>query len=258
MQIEERVQKFRVSFTRISQEIEKVIVGHEAIIEGTLVSIMAGGHVLLEGVPGLGKTLLVRTLSQVMGLPFSRICSVYFEIEGEVTVFWSVAGSIQAMTRPRTQYGARGAQALGEVFEPVAEGIQQASQYLGDVAFEKSGGSPLAGAAGYTTPEAILTILPATLLRRMVPSGNFLDRSGNPTPELLGALRQMGLSWDDLSAAAMREIPESPGRSLVTGTPMIERSLDPARAAQIRSGGSEGALAPLAAAGNRTIPDPMA
>ena len=73
MQIEERVQKFRVSFTRISQEIEKVIVGHEAIIEGTLVSIMAGGHVLLEGVPGLGKTLLVRTLSQVMGLPFSRI-----------------------------------------------------------------------------------------------------------------------------------------------------------------------------------------
>lgn len=73
MQTEERIQKFRVAFTRISQEIEKVIVGHADIVEGTLISIMAGGHVLLEGVPGLGKTLLVRTLSQVMGLPFSRI-----------------------------------------------------------------------------------------------------------------------------------------------------------------------------------------
>lgn len=73
METEERIQKFRVSFTQISQEIEKVIVGHNDIIEGTLISIMAGGHVLLEGVPGLGKTLLIRTLSQVMGLPFNRI-----------------------------------------------------------------------------------------------------------------------------------------------------------------------------------------
>lgn len=73
METEERIQKFRVTFTQISQEIEKVIVGHKDIVEGTLFSIMAGGHVLLEGVPGLGKTLLIRTLSQVMGLPFNRI-----------------------------------------------------------------------------------------------------------------------------------------------------------------------------------------
>lgn len=73
METEERIQKFRVAFTQISQEIEKVIVGHVDIVEGTLIAIMAGGHVLLEGVPGLGKTLLVRTLSQVMGMPFNRI-----------------------------------------------------------------------------------------------------------------------------------------------------------------------------------------
>ena len=73
METEDRIQKFRVAFTQISQEIEKVIVGHKDVIEGTLFSIMAGGHVLLEGVPGLGKTLLIRTLSQVMGLPFNRI-----------------------------------------------------------------------------------------------------------------------------------------------------------------------------------------
>lgn len=73
METEEKIQNFRVTFTQISQEIEKVIVGHNDIIEGTLTAIMAGGHVLLEGVPGLGKTLLIKTLSQVMGLPFNRI-----------------------------------------------------------------------------------------------------------------------------------------------------------------------------------------
>jgi MoxR-like ATPase len=48
-------------------------VGHDTIVEGTLIALFAGGHVLLEGVPGLGKTLLVRTLGEVLDLPFSRI-----------------------------------------------------------------------------------------------------------------------------------------------------------------------------------------
>ncbi len=54
-------------------EIGKVVVGQDAIVEGTLISLFAGGHVLLEGVPGLGKTLLVRTLSEVLDLSFNRI-----------------------------------------------------------------------------------------------------------------------------------------------------------------------------------------
>ena len=54
-------------------EIGKVMVGNEAIVDGTLTAIMAGGHILLEGVPGLGKTLLVRTLAQVLDLSFNRI-----------------------------------------------------------------------------------------------------------------------------------------------------------------------------------------
>ena len=54
-------------------EIAKVIVGHDAIVEGTLIAMFAGGHVLLEGVPGLGKTLLVRTLGEVLSLSFNRI-----------------------------------------------------------------------------------------------------------------------------------------------------------------------------------------
>jgi len=58
---------------RIEREVAKVIVGQEDVVRGVLVSILAGGHVLLEGVPGLGKTLLVRTLAQALKLEASRV-----------------------------------------------------------------------------------------------------------------------------------------------------------------------------------------
>ena len=73
MNTEEQIQSFRQSYTALREEIGKVIVGHEPIVDGTLISVLAGGHVLLEGVPGLGKTLLVRTLSEVLDLSFNRI-----------------------------------------------------------------------------------------------------------------------------------------------------------------------------------------
>jgi MoxR-like ATPase len=71
--IEEKVQSFRGDYAKLRAEIGKVIVGHDAIVDGTLIALFAGGHVLLEGVPGLGKTLLVRTLGQVLDLSFNRI-----------------------------------------------------------------------------------------------------------------------------------------------------------------------------------------
>lgn len=73
MNVEQRIQNFREKYAGLRQEIGKVIVGHEAIVEGTLIALFGGGHVLLEGVPGLGKTLLVRTLSQALDLTFNRI-----------------------------------------------------------------------------------------------------------------------------------------------------------------------------------------
>ena len=73
MNTEETIQSFRQTYGALRAEIGKVIVGHESIVEGTLISLLAGGHVLLEGVPGLGKTLLVRTLSDVLELSFNRI-----------------------------------------------------------------------------------------------------------------------------------------------------------------------------------------
>src|SRR2546422_3904517 len=73
METEQAIQSFRESYIALRDEIGKVIVGHDPIVEGTLSALFAGGHVLLEGVPGLGKTLLVRTLSEVLDLSFNRI-----------------------------------------------------------------------------------------------------------------------------------------------------------------------------------------
>jgi MoxR-like ATPase len=73
IEIENQCKDFRSTFQRLRGEVQKVIVGHTDIVENTLVSLFSGGHVLLEGVPGLGKTLLVRTLSSALTLTFKRI-----------------------------------------------------------------------------------------------------------------------------------------------------------------------------------------
>ena len=64
---------FRTLFTDLKAEMQKAIVGYDALLGDVLVAIFSGGHVLLEGVPGLGKTYLVRTLSQVVGLEPGRV-----------------------------------------------------------------------------------------------------------------------------------------------------------------------------------------
>ena len=73
MNPEENIARFRDVYDALKAEIGKVFVGQEAIVDGTLNALFANGHVLLEGVPGLGKTLLVKTLSQVLNLSFSRV-----------------------------------------------------------------------------------------------------------------------------------------------------------------------------------------
>jgi MoxR-like ATPase len=64
---------FQKVFKRLEAEVRKVIVGHDDVIRQVLIAFFAGGHVLLEGVPGLGKTLLVKSLSHALGVSFKRI-----------------------------------------------------------------------------------------------------------------------------------------------------------------------------------------
>jgi MoxR-like ATPase len=67
------VRDFNDTFTAVRREVGKVVVGHESVIEMILTAFFAGGHVLIEGVPGIGKTLIVRSLAEALNLSFNRI-----------------------------------------------------------------------------------------------------------------------------------------------------------------------------------------
>jgi MoxR-like ATPase len=71
--LQQQAEQFRDRYRSLREEIGKVIVGHEEIVQGVLTAIFVGGHCLLEGVPGLGKTLLIKTLSETLSLDFNRI-----------------------------------------------------------------------------------------------------------------------------------------------------------------------------------------
>jgi len=73
METKEQIKIFSQKVNDVKNEIHKDIVGNEEVVENVIISIIAGGNVLLEGVPGVGKTRLVRSLSRVLELPFSRI-----------------------------------------------------------------------------------------------------------------------------------------------------------------------------------------
>ena len=73
MENEQLIQNFAESVAKIKGELHKDIVGQEEVLDAVIIAVVAGGNVLLEGVPGTGKTRLIRSLGQTLDLPFSRI-----------------------------------------------------------------------------------------------------------------------------------------------------------------------------------------
>ena len=71
--VAQQAAQFRERLTALEAELGRIVVGNQAVVRQTLVAILAGGHVLLEGVPGMGKTLLCRSLSEALDLEFRRI-----------------------------------------------------------------------------------------------------------------------------------------------------------------------------------------
>ena len=72
-EINERVRQEAVFVQDLLVEIRKVIVGQDRLIQRLLIGLLADGHILIEGVPGLGKTLIVRSMSKILDLKYSRI-----------------------------------------------------------------------------------------------------------------------------------------------------------------------------------------
>lgn len=73
MVTEANIEKFSVQCKNIFEQIKRDVIGQQDVVEGAVIAMIAGGNVLLEGVPGVGKTRLVRSLGRVFNLPFSRI-----------------------------------------------------------------------------------------------------------------------------------------------------------------------------------------
>jgi len=72
-EFESQIESFQADYAKVTQQMHRVLVGLTPIVDGVLTCLLSGGHVLLEGVPGTGKTLLVRTLAEALNLSFSRI-----------------------------------------------------------------------------------------------------------------------------------------------------------------------------------------
>src|SRR4051812_35939990 len=105
MNLEEQISRFREVYSALRTEIGRAVVGQEEIVDGTLTSIFAGGHVLLEGVPGLGKTLLVRTLGEVLDLSFNRIQFTPDLMPADILGTNLVAESAEGRREFQYQYG---------------------------------------------------------------------------------------------------------------------------------------------------------
>ena len=83
--IEQRAEHFRATFQHVTDEVRRGFVGHHALVEQALISFFCGGHTLIEGAPGLGKTLLVRTLADSLRLTYSRVQCTPDLLPGDVT-----------------------------------------------------------------------------------------------------------------------------------------------------------------------------
>jgi MoxR-like ATPase len=95
--------ELRASFSRVRTEVGKAVVGQDAAVTGLMIALLAGGHVLLEGVPGVAKTLLIRTLSQTLSLDSKRVQFTPDLMPGDVTgslVYDAKAGEFEFRAGP--------------------------------------------------------------------------------------------------------------------------------------------------------------
>jgi MoxR-like ATPase len=180
--VETRLREFAETYARVTQEVRRIIVGHEEVFTGVLVCLLTGGHAILEGVPGIGKTLLVRTLAEVLDLEFRRIqftpdlmpadivgTNVIVETDGRRDwefrpgpIFGNLilADEINRAT-PKTQ------SALLEAMQERSVTVARTTHRLGEPFFVLATQNPLEMEGTYPLPEAQLDRFALKLLMRM-------------------------------------------------------------------------------------------
>jgi MoxR-like ATPase len=209
----EAAERVRAQLAAIERALNEVLVGQEAVVAQVLVALIAGGHTLLEGVPGLGKTLLVRTLGQVTGLGFGRVQFTPDLMPGDITgaeVFDRETGNLRFSpgpvftnllladeinrATPRTQ------SALLEAMQEHTVTAGGRTHPLPEPFFVLATQNPLEMEGTYPLPEAQLDRF---LLKVLVPfpSNAVLARIGEQTTGPARVLPQRALDATDLGQA---------------------------------------------------------
>jgi MoxR-like ATPase len=98
------IARFRTDYLAVREQVLRVIVGHEDVVDGVLTCLFCDGHALLEGVPGLGKTLLIRTLARALQLTFSRVQFTPDLMPADISGTTVVMESEQGSTAPSRQF----------------------------------------------------------------------------------------------------------------------------------------------------------
>lgn len=108
MDIQKGAEEFRDTFSALREEIGRVVVGQKETVEGALICLTAGGHALLEGAPGLGKTLLVRSIAEALDCSFSRIQFTPDLMPSDITgtnIITEAAGAREFQFQPGPVFG---------------------------------------------------------------------------------------------------------------------------------------------------------
>jgi MoxR-like ATPase len=199
---------FRERFASLREEVGRVLVGQEGVVEGVLVAVAAGGHVLLEGVPGLGKTLLVRTLARALGLSFNRIQFtpdlMPADIVGTNVVSESTGGGRQFRFQPGPVFAnvvladeinratPKTQSALLEAMQEHSVTVAGVRHHLGEPFFVLATQNPIEMEGTYPLPEAQIDRFFFKLLvppPSLADLGVIIDRTTGPeTPETRVAL----------------------------------------------------------------------
>ncbi len=231
MENKEKITKFHESVTRAKTELRRDLVGQDEVVDNVLIAIIAGGNVLLEGVPGVGKTRLVRSLGKVLDLPFSRIQFTPDLMPSDVTgteiirkdasgnmvgefrrgpIFANLvlADEINRAT-PKTQ------SAMLEVMQEHKVTVAGQSYKLDEPFFVLATENPIEQDGTYPLPEAQMDRFMFKLVMKF-PSNN----------ELMDIVKMTQITMDENATAAMSGTEILEMRALASTVPVIDEVMD--------------------------------